>query len=353
MTFPGRFCSVLVLSTLHLCTSALATDFTTSNTTGAFTNSNHRGQSLTPELQGDGIGDSGARTPVFLKDFSFNFTGGSPSTLHLYDSIPSLVDLSSGVGALASSTDNAGGTYTFDLIPLDRDTVYYALFAEDVGANYSPSGVYAGGERFVVLGGGLHGDSPGVGSDMEFEADFKRGNLFTAANATGGFSNDNHRGQSFTPSIQEDGVGSTGDREQVFLQSMSFEFGGGGNPNELYIYDSIPSLIDLNAGAGALYISESSLGGSYFFDFAVLDRDTVYYALFAEDVGAKYSPSGVYAGGERFVVLGGGLHGDSPGVGSDMEFEAEFLTVPEPSTFALAAFVLVALAACGWRRGKK
>lgn len=149
----------------------------------AYDNQNltHRGQAFTPNVAGpDGTGSPGSATEVFLNDFILGYRAATTTdraeTAYLYDTLPALADLNSGIGAIdvsSSYTDgNVFGTDTYtrtfnfsNPVTLDPTKVYYVLFASNQTARYKNTVVYAGGAAYNNY---LLDDS----KTLQFKADF-------------------------------------------------------------------------------------------------------------------------------------------------------------------------------------
>jgi hypothetical protein len=107
------------------------------------------------------------------------------------------------------------------------------------------------------------------------------------------------RGQGFIPdAIGDQGTGSAPASGNVTLDSWTFVYQSPGSSsiteNTLYIYDSLPTVTDLNSGIGALYTSNGTIdllvndpffgaglrpSRTWTFTGAVLDVNTTYFAL--------------------------------------------------------------------------
>lgn len=125
----------------------------------------------------------------------------------------------------------------------------------------------------------------------------------------------NARGQAFIPSEFGDGVGNTFGQSTVYLNEFNVYYAGGVEAETLYIYEILPNSVgELDAGTGGILIGESyskELTGSktsYKFGNLALATNTIYYAVFRQDVDLLYGESadiaGPYLGGKMLYNNG-------------------------------------------------
>ncbi|MEI8195473.1 MAG: hypothetical protein WCI73_06155 [Phycisphaerae bacterium] len=148
----------------------------------AFDNAgSYRGQGITPNVAGpDGTGSPGSATSVNLTDFTLGYgtssTSGRAGVAYLYDTLPTLSNLNSGIGAIATSSsttdgnDFGAGSYTRKFhfsgnLSLDPTKVYYVLFPSNQSARYKNPAVYTGGDAYSST-------LADTGRNLQFSADF-------------------------------------------------------------------------------------------------------------------------------------------------------------------------------------
>ncbi len=125
------------------------------------------------------------------------------------------------------------------------------------------------------------------------------------------------RGESFSPSVAgPDGSGSVGSLQTVYLTSLTIGYATSDTTNRastLYIYDTLPSLSNLNSHSGALYSSDSTDDGSAFgtgtftrtfdFNYIGLDPSKTYFFLFATNQNVTLQTGNPYSGGAMESTL--------------------------------------------------
>jgi hypothetical protein len=121
-----------------------------------------RGQSFTPNVAGDGTGSPGGATTVYVEQVDIEYVGSNithrANTAYIYDHVPTSSQLSSGTGALDTSTGYSDGSafgtgsysrsYAFNRTALTPSTKYYVFFPAAVTIAYTDSDVYSGGDMY-------------------------------------------------------------------------------------------------------------------------------------------------------------------------------------------------------------
>jgi len=146
----------------------------------------------------------------------------------------------------------------------------------------------------------------------------------------GSFSSTNtaqKRGQSFAANVAgPDGTGSgPGTADPVYVQSASVGYPSSsttGRAATAYLYSSLPTLTDLNAGTGALATSIGWSDGNLFgantysrtfaFNAVAIDPTATYFILFPANQNLRYaSATNPYSGGTSYsTVLGSETNND-------------------------------------------
>jgi hypothetical protein len=126
--------------------------------------------------------------------------------------------------------------------------------------------------------------------------------------------NNKSRGQSFVANAAgPNGTGGPGTANPVFVQSASVGYPTAntlGRASAAYLYDTVPTKTDLNAGTGALFVSTSHTDENLFgtgtysrtfvFGGASIDPTKTYYLLFPSDQNLRYDNTDPYPSGSFY-----------------------------------------------------
>ena len=113
-----------------------------------------------------------------MSQFSFDFVDPTtaPSVLYIYDSPPTIAQVNnSGQGSLGVGNNQGAGVYSFNNLPLDANTKYYAVLPTSASIFDGSGNPYPGGvDMFPMPAGSPTTVSEGNGNfDAGFTATFQ------------------------------------------------------------------------------------------------------------------------------------------------------------------------------------